>query len=127
MSDRKRKTEEKGRPRERKGGCEEKTEKGAFEGATGQKRGDGGTEGDSSNLTIQTEQETKISSSDNGSEKGETLRSKGVEKSAAERQEGRRKELEGNNKERGMEKDGEIIEKTELSLFFISGRGVRKG
>lgn len=48
MSDRKRKTEEKGRPRERKGGCEEKTEKGAFEGANGQKRGDGGTEGDSS-------------------------------------------------------------------------------
>lgn len=38
--------EEKGRPRERKGESEEKTEKGAFEGANGQKRGDGGTEGD---------------------------------------------------------------------------------
>ena len=43
------------------------------------------------------------------------------------RREGHRKELEGNSKERGMEKNEELIEKTELSLFFISGRRVRKG
>lgn len=76
-------------------------------GANGQKRGAPGTERDFSFQTSLTRpNEMEISSSDNGSEKGETWRSKHVEKSAAERGEGRRKELEGNSKKKEREKDG---------------------